>query len=214
MFCSKSQHLTSQSSEQLNKYGCLSEIARPRTVLTWPVSDNFNVPLAKSQILINLSLPDEANHSFVGSTATVLTQPSWPDKTRINFHGGCQTGFGISWRFVRNATCTVVDGSPEGGLIASIGTTGPGAAPAPSSPMGCGARPDAPEASVSMRVIALGVASRVASSASAGVCKKGFTPSVSSDACSGTFLTCSYSSCIFTRRSNSVAEGSSGRAIA
>mmetsp|Transcript_49417 Transcript_49417/g.139041 ORF Transcript_49417/g.139041 Transcript_49417/m.139041 type:complete len:210 (+) Transcript_49417:769-1398(+) len=209
MFCSRSQHFTSQSSEQLNKYGCLSEIARPRTVLTWPVSDNFSVPLAKSQILINLSLPEEANHSFVGSTATVRTQPSWPDKTLISFHGGCQTGFGISWRTVRNATCTVVEGSPGGGLIASMGTMGPGAAP---SPRAAGA--PAPAASVNIRVIALGVASRVASSASAGVCKNGFRPRLSSVACSGTFLTCSYSSCIFTRKSSSVAEGSSGRTIA
>eukprot|EP00443_Scrippsiella_acuminata_P007023 CAMPEP_0115282760 /NCGR_PEP_ID=MMETSP0270-20121206/60015_1 /TAXON_ID=71861 /ORGANISM="Scrippsiella trochoidea, Strain CCMP3099" /LENGTH=111 /DNA_ID=CAMNT_0002699629 /DNA_START=20 /DNA_END=351 /DNA_ORIENTATION=+ len=59
----------------------------------------------------------------------------------------------------------------------------------------------------------LGVASRVASSASAGWARKGFSPRLSSVACSGTSLTCSYSSCILMRSSISVAEGSSGRFI-
>merc|ERR1719189_1103039 len=129
MFCSRSQHFTSQSSEQVNRYGCLSEIAMPRTVLTWPVKDSFSLPLARSQIFTSLSLPDDANHSFVGSMATVRTQPSWPDRTRMSFHGGCQTGFGISCLVTFGITCTVVEGSPLGGLDVSSGTTGPGAAP-------------------------------------------------------------------------------------
>ena len=47
---SKSQHLTCLSSPAENKYGWRGLTATPRTVLTWPVSDNFNVPDAKSQI--------------------------------------------------------------------------------------------------------------------------------------------------------------------
>ena len=47
---SKSQHFTCLSSPQENKYGCLELTANPRTVLMWPVSESFNLPLPSSQI--------------------------------------------------------------------------------------------------------------------------------------------------------------------
>jgi hypothetical protein len=47
---SRSQHLTCLSSPHENRYGCRVLTATPRTVETWPVNDNFNVPVAKSQI--------------------------------------------------------------------------------------------------------------------------------------------------------------------
>lgn len=47
---SKSQHFTCRSSPALKRYGCRGLTWRALTVLTWPVNDNFNFPLAKSQI--------------------------------------------------------------------------------------------------------------------------------------------------------------------
>mmetsp|Transcript_97132 Transcript_97132/g.172983 ORF Transcript_97132/g.172983 Transcript_97132/m.172983 type:complete len:255 (+) Transcript_97132:760-1524(+) len=202
MFCSKSQHFTSQSSEALKRYGCLSEMATERTALTWPVKDSFSVPLARSQILIKRSLPEEANHSFVGSTATVRTQPSCPDMTRMSFHGGCQIGLGISGRSRSGRTMISVDGSL--GFFTARGRTGPTASPGdsdfPVTPM-----------SVSICVMADGLASLVASSAMAKGFKKGSACRVSPEASSGTSFTASYSSCTLIRIIISVPAGSSGR---
>ena len=47
---SRSQHLTVLSSPQENKYGWRGLTTNPRTVLICPVSDNFNLLVAKSQI--------------------------------------------------------------------------------------------------------------------------------------------------------------------
>mmetsp|Transcript_30974 Transcript_30974/g.55460 ORF Transcript_30974/g.55460 Transcript_30974/m.55460 type:complete len:215 (-) Transcript_30974:51-695(-) len=192
MFCSRSQHFTSQSSEALKRYGCLSEMATARTVLMWPVRDSFSVPLARSQILISLSFPEEANHSLVGSTATVLTQPSWPDMTRISFHGGCQIGFGMSGRSRSGLTWICVFGST--GALGTSGMTGPGAG---ASEAAEAALPLVPM-SVSICVIAVGCASLVASSIAFGW-RKGSAKSASPENSSGTSRTISYSSFIFIR---------------
>ena len=102
--------------------------------------------------MINRSLPEEANHSLVGSTATVRTHPSCPEVTRISFQGGCHTGFGISGRSRMGRTWISVEGSTAFG---TKGTTGPTAGPDFFSP------------SVNICVMAEGKASRVASSAGA-----------------------------------------------
>mmetsp|Transcript_56244 Transcript_56244/g.131844 ORF Transcript_56244/g.131844 Transcript_56244/m.131844 type:complete len:279 (+) Transcript_56244:876-1712(+) len=197
MFCSRSQHFTSQSSDALKRYGCLSEIATARTVLTCPVRDSFSVPLARSQIFMRRSLPEDANHSFVGSTATVRTQPSWPDITRISFHGGCHTGLGISGRSRSGLTCICVDGST--GAFGAIGTTGPTAGPCP----------DFSSPSVIICVIADGNASCVASSVPAR--RNGRAVTVSSVTCSGTSRMCWYSSFILSRSKAAVPRESSTR---
>lgn len=46
LFCSRSQHFTILSSPAEKRYGCRLLTARPLTALTWPVRDNFKVPLA------------------------------------------------------------------------------------------------------------------------------------------------------------------------
>jgi len=94
LFVSRSQHLTILSSPQENRYGCLGETARPRTVEICPVRVSRKFPEARSHILIVRSPAPLANHSLPGSTARLLTQPRWPDITRINFHGACHSGFG------------------------------------------------------------------------------------------------------------------------
>lgn len=76
------------SSPHENRYGCLGETAKPRTVEMWPVNDNLSAPDAKSQILMTRSPAPVANHVFPGSTATLRTQPKWPEMTRTSFHGG------------------------------------------------------------------------------------------------------------------------------
>mmetsp|Transcript_82389 Transcript_82389/g.191344 ORF Transcript_82389/g.191344 Transcript_82389/m.191344 type:complete len:248 (-) Transcript_82389:123-866(-) len=182
-------------------------MANPRTVLMWPVNDSFSVPLARSQILMSLSLPEEANHSLVGSTATHRTQPSWPESTRMSFQGGCHTGLGTSGRSRGGLICTTCEGSV--GAAADAGTTGPGAGLVRAAPR---AFPSATLVSMSIRVIADGRASRVASSAAPAQSEgRGAMPS--SVAWSGTSRTCSYSSCIFMRNRISVAAASSGRRI-
>ncbi len=55
LFCSKSHALTFLSSPQLNRYGLIWLIANPLIVLTCPVNDTFNLPLARSQNFIILS---------------------------------------------------------------------------------------------------------------------------------------------------------------
>eukprot|EP00418_Pyrodinium_bahamense_P050532 CAMPEP_0179165926 /NCGR_PEP_ID=MMETSP0796-20121207/81504_1 /TAXON_ID=73915 /ORGANISM="Pyrodinium bahamense, Strain pbaha01" /LENGTH=145 /DNA_ID=CAMNT_0020868497 /DNA_START=788 /DNA_END=1226 /DNA_ORIENTATION=+ len=96
----------------------LSEMASPRTVLMWPVSESFSVPLARSQILISRSFPEDANHSFVGSTATQRTQPSWPESTRISFQGGCHVGLGTSGRARGGIICTAEAAASCGAVVA------------------------------------------------------------------------------------------------
>ncbi len=64
----------------------------------WPVSVSFREPEARSQILIVRSPAPLANHSFPGSTARALTQPRWPDITRMSFQGACHSGLGC-WMF-------------------------------------------------------------------------------------------------------------------
>jgi len=59
-----------------------------------PVRVRRKFPDARSHILIVRSPAPLANHSLPGSTARLLTQPRWPDITRINFHGACHSGFG------------------------------------------------------------------------------------------------------------------------
>merc|ERR1719154_309065 len=97
---SRSQHLTCLSSPHEKRYGCLADTASPLTTDTWPVRDNFNFPLAKSQILMTLSAAPVANHSFPGSTVTHLTHPIWPDITLYSFQGACQLGFGMPDAFL------------------------------------------------------------------------------------------------------------------
>lgn len=81
-------------------------LLRPVRSINVPVSDSFNLPLAKSQIFITRSAAPVANHSLPGSTAAHRTHPKWPEMTRYNFHGACHFGFGmvgaffgINWRF-------------------------------------------------------------------------------------------------------------------
>jgi len=74
------------SSAHENRYGCLFDTASPLTVLMCPVKLSLSSPLAKSQILTTLSPAPVANQVFPGSTATLRTQPRWPDMTRMSFH--------------------------------------------------------------------------------------------------------------------------------
>mmetsp|Transcript_7704 Transcript_7704/g.28097 ORF Transcript_7704/g.28097 Transcript_7704/m.28097 type:complete len:296 (-) Transcript_7704:82-969(-) len=73
-------------------YGCLSLTAMPVTCSMCPVKVSFSCPDARSQILIVRSALPVANHSFDGSTVTLLTQPWWPLMTRYNFQGACHSG--------------------------------------------------------------------------------------------------------------------------
>lgn len=91
------------SSPQEKRYGCRGLTASPRTVEMWPVKLSLSSPLARSQILITRSPAPVANHLFPGSTATLRTQPRWPDMTRASFHCGWYVGLTVrvvlcSWR--------------------------------------------------------------------------------------------------------------------
>eukprot|EP00955_Chlamydomonas_euryale_P101055 365321-Chlamydomonas_euryale.AAC.22 len=59
-----------------------------------PVSVSRSCAVARSQILIVRSADPVANHSLPGSTATLRTQPKWPDTTRYSLHGACHAGRG------------------------------------------------------------------------------------------------------------------------
>ena len=54
--------------------------------------------------LMVLSLDPVANHSFPGSMAMHRTQPRWPLRTLISFHGGCHSGRTV-WSARRGTSC-------------------------------------------------------------------------------------------------------------
>lgn len=110
------------SSPQENRYGCRGETASPRTVEMWPVRESLSAPDARSQILMTRSPAPVANHWLPGSTATLRTQPRWPEMTRTSFHWGWYVGLTVRvvlWRVSASeslADVANVDGCALGAL--------------------------------------------------------------------------------------------------
>ena len=67
----------------------------------WPVRESLSAPDARSQILMTRSPAPVANQVLPGSTATLRTQPRWPEITRTSFQGGWYVGLTVRvvlWR--------------------------------------------------------------------------------------------------------------------
>mmetsp|Transcript_22014 Transcript_22014/g.74034 ORF Transcript_22014/g.74034 Transcript_22014/m.74034 type:complete len:388 (+) Transcript_22014:235-1398(+) len=135
LLVSRSQHLTILSSPAEKRYGCRSEMQRPRMVEMCPVSVSLSLPVASSQILMVRSLEPVANHSLVGSTAIARTQPRWPEMTRMSFHGGCQSGFGRGFAARRPMSKFLLAGGARTSApsLDPAAGSGPAAAPAGST---------------------------------------------------------------------------------
>jgi hypothetical protein len=59
----------------------------------WAVSESFSSPEARSHILMTRSPAPVENHWLPGFTATLRTQPRWPNITRTTFRGAWYVGF-------------------------------------------------------------------------------------------------------------------------